>query len=265
MNAPLFFNVFLDSICAYIKSKASELGFRLASNIDGHLTGRRRPNGVVPCWILLYAGDMEIFEKNGEQMQAVRAVVHQALKDWGMQMSISKTKYLHYGRAQHLSEPLHIAGHEIEQASKFKYLDSMQTSDLSARAQVSNRLAVAASAWLETSWMKCLRKICKVSLKDKIRNEVILGWCNVARVSNIVSHRGSKWLGHLVRMPDVRLPKRVLSGHMDGSGVRGRSQKQWVGYVREDLQNPGLLFTLWRKSQDRAGWRAAIECLLQRT
>ena len=33
--------------------------------------------------------------------------------------------------------------------------------------------------------MKCLRKICRVSLKDKIRNEIVLGWRNVARVSNI--------------------------------------------------------------------------------
>ena len=64
---------------------------------------------------------------------------------------------------------------------------------------------------------------------------------------------------------DERLPKRVLFGHMDGSGVRGKSQKQWVDYVREDLQFAGLSFTWWRKSQDRACWRAAIECLLQRT
>ena len=34
--------------------------------------------------------------------------------------------------------------------------------------------------------------------------------------------------GHLARMPGERLPKRVLFRHMDGSGVRGRSQKQWV-------------------------------------
>ena len=74
--------------------------------------------------------------------------------------------------------------------------------------------------------MKCLRKICKVSLKDKIRNEIILGWCNVVRVPNIVSQKRLKWLGHLAGMPDDRLPKRVLFGHMNGSGVRGRSQTQ---------------------------------------
>ena len=72
---------------------------------------------------------------------------------------------------------------------------------------------------LEAFQMKCLRKICKVSLKDKIRNEIILGWCNIARVSNIVGHRRLRWLGHLARMPDERLPKRFLFGHMDGSGL----------------------------------------------
>ena len=116
---------------------------------------------------------------------------------------------------------------------------------------------------LDVFQMKCLRKICKVSLKDRINNERILGWCNVAKISNIVSHRRLRWLGHLARMPDERLPKRVLFGHMDGFVLRGKSQ--WVDYVREDLQIAGLSYTWWKKSQDRAGWRAAIESLLQRT
>ena len=61
VNAPLFFNVFLDSICKYIHSKIGDLGFQLGYNIDGHLTGRRRPNASQPCWILLYADEMVNF------------------------------------------------------------------------------------------------------------------------------------------------------------------------------------------------------------
>ena len=213
-------------------------------------------------------------------------------------MSIPKTKYLCYNVMQHNDdqhEPLQIAQHEIEQVSKFRYLGSMQTSDQSLRAEVSNRLASAANAWLKLSklhvwddnciskgikctlykvivqstllyagetWaypkqqvhrlevfqMKCLRKICKVSLKDKVTNNSILSLCNIARAANIVSHRRLRWLGHLARMPNDRLPKRVLFGHMDGSGVRGRSQKQWVDFVREDLHSAGLSLTWWRKS-----------------
>ena len=69
----------------------------------------------------------------------------------------------------------------------------------------------------------------------------------------------------VLQMHDERLPKRVLFGHMNGSDRRGNSHQQWVDYVREDLQIVGLSYTWWRKFQDRAGWRAAIECLLQRT
>ena len=36
-------------------------------------------------------------------------------------------------------------------------------------------------------------------------------------------------------MPDERLPEKVLTGQMDGLRVQGRSQKQQVDDVREDL------------------------------
>ena len=231
-----------------------------------------------------------------------------------MQMSIPKTKFMQLGRAQSPEQPLQVSEHEIQQVSKIKYLGSIQSSDLSTRAEVSNRISSAAYAWLKLSrlhvwddshisrgikctlykvivqstllyasktWalpkqqlqrldvfhMKCLRKFCKVSLKDRINNDVILGWCNVARVSNIVSHRRLRWLGHLARMPDDRLPRRVLFGHMNCTAARfrGRALKQWIDYVREDLQFAGLSLNWWRRCQDRAAWRAAIECLLQRT
>ena len=90
-----------------------------------------------------------------------------------------------------------------------------------------------------------------MSLKDKIRTEIILGLCNVAKVSNDVNYKILRWLGHLARMADERLPKRVLFGHMVGSGVRGRSQKQWVDYVRKDLQIAKLSIKWWRKSKTR--------------
>ena len=81
----------------------------------------------------------------------------------------------------------------------------------------------------------------------------------------IVSHRRLRWLGHLTKMPDEGLPKRLRFGHMDGSGLRGKGQEQWVDHVREDLRIAGLSYTWWKKSQDKVGWRAVIKCLLQRT
>ena len=58
-----------------------------------------------------------------------------------------------------------------------------------------------------------------------------------------------RWLGHLARLPNDRLPKRVLFGHMDGTaaGAGGRALKQWVDYTREDMQLVGLSLNWWRR------------------
>lgn len=90
---------------------------------------------------------MVIFEKNRQHTQAILATVYQALQNWGMQMSIPETEYVCHNKAQNYTEPVQVAEHEIEQVSKFKYLGSMQTSDLSVKAEVSNRLLSAANAY----------------------------------------------------------------------------------------------------------------------
>ena len=75
-----------------------------------------------------------------------------------------------------------------------------------------------------SSKMICLKKMCKLSLKDGIKNKrILLDWCNVAKVSNIVSHNTLRWLGHLTRMPDAMLPNRVLFVYTDGSDLRAKS------------------------------------------
>ena len=104
-----------------------------------------------------------------------------------------------------------------------------------------------------------------MSLEDKIRGESIIGWGNLARVSNIVSHRRLRWLGHLARRLDEWLPKRMLFGHM-----------YWLWHERQKPDPMGDLFQgrltidrffihMGEKSQDRLGWRAATEYLLQHT
>ena len=56
-----------------------------------------------------------------------------------------------YNRTQSCADPIQVVQHEIEQVSKFRYLGSMQSSDPSMKAELSNRLASAAHAWSELS------------------------------------------------------------------------------------------------------------------
>ena len=57
----------------------------------------------------------------------------------------------------------------------------------------------------------------------------------------------------------------ALFRHMDALRLQARSQRQRVDNVREDPQSFDLSLTWWRASQDRAGLRAAIHDVLQRT
>ena len=83
----------------------------------------------MPFWIILYADDMVIVEKSHVQIQALLATIEQALQDWGMQMSIPKTKYVCYSEGQHSGDhpkPLQIAQHDIEHVAKFKNLGAFR-------------------------------------------------------------------------------------------------------------------------------------------
>ena len=71
----------------------------------------------------------------------------------------------------------------------------------------------------------------------------------------------------LVRQEHVLHPAHFLhhaSCLLGGLALRCNhaSSEAWADYVREDLPIAGLSYTWWRTCQDRAGWRAAIKCLL---
>ena len=66
-------------------------------------------------------------------------------------------------------------------------------------------------------------------------------------------------------MPDNKSPGRVLLGHMDGIGTRGRAQTQCLNHIKENLHLAVLSLNCWRTSQDRGGPSAAIDCSLQHT
>ena len=145
-----------------------------------------------------------------------------------------KTNYVLIGRVQcpQADEPLHILEHEIREDTKSENLGSIQISNPSTGPgpEVSNRIASPADAWLKLSKLYnvrdrttpadrsnvfCIKSLCnfkenfKVSLKEKINNYIMLGWCNIAKVSNIVSRKRLRWLGHLPRTRNDRLTKRA--------------------------------------------------------
>ena len=57
----------------------------------------------------------------------------------------------------------------------------------------------------------------------------------------IIKQRRLRWLGHVLRMNDDRIPKRAISWEMSAtSRGPGRPRKNWNDIIRQDLKSVGV-------------------------
>ena len=62
------------------------------------------------------------------------------------------------------------------------------------------------------------------------------------------------WLGHLERMEEDRMPKKIYTQELGGTRRRGRPRKRWKEEVERDLQVLGV--RRWRELvADRKKWK----------
>ena len=74
---------------------------------------------------------------------------------------------------------------------------------------------------IEVNEMRMLRWMCGVTRKDKIRNEHIRGTTKVAQASRKITERRLKWYGHVMRMEEDHVVKRVMAKAIPGKGREG--------------------------------------------
>ena len=110
-----------------------------------------------------------------------------------------------------------------------------------------------------------MRSICRLSIMDRVSNVEILKMCNTSSALDIVRYRRLRWLGHVARTDNDRLPKIMMFSTLECAGRKGRPVKCWNDYVRKGLDSLGLSLTWWRKYQDRPSWKAVIKTLLRGT
>ena len=113
---------------------------------------------------------------------------------------------------------------------------------------------------LNTFHMKCLRKINGISWKDFVTNSEVLEKANLDSIPTILKQKRLRWLGHVARMEDGRLPKDMLFGDLStGSRPRGRPCLCYRHICKQDLRSVGLDANTWQKSAaDRTKWRQKI-------
>ena len=113
---------------------------------------------------------------------------------------------------------------------------------------------------LESFLIRCLRIILGISTRDMKRNTTIRKLAKQQRLSSILSQRRLRFLGHLSRMGDQRLPKQLLvSALVGGKRAPGGQKLRWNDLVTRDLRACGLLDS-WRElAQDRDEWRRKVK------
>lgn len=54
-------------------------------------------------------------------------------------------------------------------------------------------------------------------------------------IVNVVKQNRLRWLGHLIRMSEDRIPKQELTQAPRGTNCKGRPRRAWLQCIQEDL------------------------------
>ena len=69
--------------------------------------------------------------------------------------------------------------------------------------------------------MRCLRRILDIKWLDKVKNNEVFARTGLSRLYTLLQQCRLRWLGHVSRMPDGRIPKDLLYGEL-ASGSRAQ-------------------------------------------
>ena len=111
---------------------------------------------------------------------------------------------------------------------------------------------------LEAWHIRSLRFILNVTWRDKLTHEEIFRRTGSSSLESQLGRRQLRWIGHVIRMDDTRLPKQLLYGELS-SGLRkvGGQKKRHKDHIKAVLKNfeipPERLESL---ATDRSGWRS---------
>ncbi|KAI8510155.1 hypothetical protein Bbelb_125830 [Branchiostoma belcheri] len=109
--------------------------------------------------------------------------------------------------------------------------------------------------------MRCLRRILGISWKDRVPNKDVLAQAGMTSMYALLSQRRLRWLGHVSRMDDGRIPKDVLYGELaTGARPAGRPVLRYKDVLKRDMKAGGIDQTSWETvAADRSRWRQAVK------
>ena len=108
--------------------------------------------------------------------------------------------------------------------------------------------------------LSCLRNILKIRWQDKIPDTEVLMRAKLQSVHTLLKLAQLRWTGHVTRMPDERLPKKVLYEELEeGKRLQGGQKKRYKDTLTASLKDFNIPTESWEQAaQDRKRWRCLI-------
>ena len=109
--------------------------------------------------------------------------------------------------------------------------------------------------------MRCLRRILGITWQDRVTNKVVLEKAGIPSLYTLLKQRRMRWLGHVTRMKDDRIPKDLLYGKLaTGKRPTGRPQLRFKDICKRDFQELGINTDSWEAAAtDRDAWRHTVK------
>ena len=111
---------------------------------------------------------------------------------------------------------------------------------------------------------KCSRSVVGVSRINRVRNEEVRRRAGIEwELASRADQRVLRWFGHVERMDEYRMARRMLMAEVSGRRVRGRPRLGWMDGVKVALGNTGMTVEAARQcAEDRKEWRALVQMQL---
>ena len=142
------------------------------------------------------------------------------------------------------------------------------------RACVLSTLLYASKTWtlyskqekrLSAFHMRCLRRILGVTWQDRVSNNEVLQQAKMVSMTTLLRQRRLRWLGHVCRMDEGRIPKDILYSELaTGKRTAGRPHLRFRDVCKRDLKALEIDIDNWEElAQDRSKWRQTLTTALE--
>jgi len=110
---------------------------------------------------------------------------------------------------------------------------------------------------LNSFHLRCLRKILDISWQDHVPNCKVLEQADIPSMFGLLTQRRLRWLGHVHRMEDGRIPKDILYGQLtEGSRPCGRPTLRYKDVCKRDMKSADINPNTWEgTAANRSAWR----------